>query len=470
MIESRSQPDASEPAERSNEVRSVVDLLSSLINEPSIVDVLGEETALQSRMVYTRTVTIWLLMLQRLGRSLTLSEVVLQMLRFDHGLLPDNKRVRDRTLSRNNSAYDAARKRLPLQTVLDFSSAVCNYLGETSEPVFEDRRVFILDGTTIKLPPTPQLHKAFPPALNQHGESVWPIAQLAVAHELRSGCALLPQVDPKYGPNAVGEVKQCLNIIERLPENAIVMADSNFGIFSVAHACVAARHDFLFRLTAQRFNSLCKKAQLCSEEGNIKTYRLSWRPTTIDRRSAPGLTQATALQCYLHEVPLPNNTLLYLITNLSISGSCAGELYRRRYDVEFDIRDVKVTLDTENIRAKSVSMVMKELMCSIVAFNLVAQFRRQAAKLAKVEPRKLSFTDVWRTFRYDLLYADATSQEQWQEKYTLALIHASRCLLPNRKKPRSYPRKAHYRRPKTTKFSKTLQAQKGSKPPPVEPK
>ena len=61
------------------------------------------------------------------------------------------------------------------------------------------------------------------------------------------------------------------------------------------------------------------------------------------------------------------------------------------YDVEFDIRDVKVTMDAENIRAKSVEMVTKELYNSIVAYNLVAQFRRQAAAVAGVTPRRWRF-------------------------------------------------------------------------------
>jgi hypothetical protein len=51
----------------------------------------------------------------------------------------------------------------------DFSMRGCNYLGSISEPIFDGRRVFILDGTTIKLPPTPTLKEVFPPATNQHG-------------------------------------------------------------------------------------------------------------------------------------------------------------------------------------------------------------------------------------------------------------------------------------------------------------
>ena len=66
-------------------------------------------------------------------------------------------------------------------------------------------------------------------------------------------------------------------------------------------------------------------------------------------------------------------------------------------------RDIKVTMDAENIQAESVVMMLKELFTSIVAYNLIAQFRRQAAKLAGVAPRRLSFTRGWTSFRDRLL-------------------------------------------------------------------
>ena len=111
-------------------------------------------------MVYTNGVTLWMLVLQRLGGGKSLSEVISQVLTHDRDLLPDNKRVRENTLSENSAAYAQARKRLPLETIQEFSNRACNYLGQISEPVIDGRRVFILDGTTITLAPTPVLQEA----------------------------------------------------------------------------------------------------------------------------------------------------------------------------------------------------------------------------------------------------------------------------------------------------------------------
>ena len=140
------------------------------------------------------------------------------------------------------------------------------------------------------------------------------------------------------------------------------------------------------------------------EEGPFhKSYSLIWQPSVKDRKSNPGLPEKAEIEVVIHEVAFDNDSPLYLVTTLEIDAASAAELYSRRYDVEFDIRDLKVTMDAENILAQSVVMVKKELMTSVVAYNLLAQFRPQAAQLAGVQPRRLSFQGVWLSFRDRLL-------------------------------------------------------------------
>jgi hypothetical protein len=342
------------------------------------------------------------------------------------------------------------------------SEEICDRLGEMSPPIIDGRRVFILDGTTITLPPTPALRKAFPPATNQHGESVWPVARLMVANEMQSGCALLPQIDPMYGENNASEAAQAKRIVLKLPANSIVLADAGFGIFSVACHSRAAQHDILFRLSHSRFKALRREAELIDDGPGHKTRHLLWRPSAKDRQSNPDLPADAALDVVLHEVRISEGLTLYFVSSLELHATTAAEIYRRRYDVEFDIRDVKVTMDAENIRAKSVEMVKKELYTSIVAYNLVAQFRRQAARVAKVTPRRLRFKGTWTTFQDHLLLQKPCSMPEWIQRFEAALRSAAKKKHPNRSRPRNYPRKAHARRPKSTKFEKSLRRKKSA--------
>lgn len=417
--------------------------------------------------VYTTMITLWMMTLQRLGGGKTQNAIVKDVLSHSRELLPDNKRLREGSLSETSGAYADARTRLKLETVEFFANRVCDSLIQASPRSSDGRYEFTLDGTTITLAPTAELKAAFPPATNQHGESVWPVALMLVAHEVQSSCALPPEIGAMYGQDNTSEGKLAKRIAKRLPRGSDVLADSGFGIFGVAYPVVGEGHRILFRLTKSRFKALVRQATLIERWEGQSTYQLHWTPSLKDRRSNPDLPEAAALDVLVHEVPLKSETL-YLVTTLQIPSDQATARYARRYDVEHDIRDVKVTLNTENIRAQSVEMVKKELLTSLVAYNLVIQFRRQAAKLADVAPRRLSFTGVWNTFESFLLTKPPCSAPEWTSRYQAALKIASRDKLPHRPS-RSYPRRAHPRRPKSTKFMKQ-QSKQNENPPPEKPK
>ncbi len=275
-----------------------------------------------------------------------------------------------------------------------------------------------------------------------------------------------------YGENNSSEAAQAERVIDRLPHNAMVLADSGFGIFRVAYHCARRAREFAFRLTASRFKSLRKKATLVEDEKGFCTWHLLWQPSPYDLKNNPQLLKDAQVEVFVHEIELEGEKNLVLVSNVEADAASLGALYLRRYDIEFDIRDLKVTMDTENIRAKKLDTVMKELLGSVIAYNLVAQFRRQAAELVSVAPRRLSFSGVWLSFQHHLLYAPAQSFEQWQVTYAAALVSAANRKLPNRRSavadrpnPRSSPRMAHPRRPKTTKFQKSLRKKNKQKPP-----
>jgi len=422
--------------------------------------------------VYTTYLTLWMLILQRLGGGKTLEGVVKEVLANNRDLLPPNKRVQEGTLSQSSAAYSNARQRLELHTVEYLAKRVSDSLIEASPPVYEDLRTFIIDGTTITLAPTAELKEAFPPATNQHGDSVWPVAMLMMAHELQSGCALPPEIGAMYGEHNTSEAEQAKAISQRIPPGSLVLADSGFGIFGVVYHVVSSGRPILFRMTKSRFKSVRRQATLVEDFDGYRTYQACWTPSAKDRRSHPELPEDASVEVFLHEVPLENGETLYLVTTLPMTSTEAGEHYARRYDVEHDIRDIKVVLETENIRAQSVEMVKKELLTSIVAYNLVVQFRRQAAALANVLPRRLSFTRVWDTFASYLLAYGPCDSAAWDARFREALdLTARYSKLPNRP-GRSYPRRAHPRRPKSTKFMK-LQASAATDtrpPPPEKPK
>lgn len=388
--------------------------------------------------IYTPWVVVWLMIHQRLHANASLSEAVGELFRLKEHL-PPNRRITEATLSANTGAYSQARSRLRPEVAEAVSDQVFQTLMAGSAPVWEGRRVFLLDGTTSALASVPGLRKEFPPATNQHRASPWPILHWAVAHELSSACALRPEIGAKYGPEAVSEVTLAIRLLRRLPAHSTVMADRNFGVFTFFQAAQAAGHEVLTRLTEARFRALVRRARL-REPGR---WELLWKPSAAERRKYPELPAEAGVKVELHEIQVTTSEgkplTLFLVSTLPTSGPKLADLYGLRFHVETDIRNVKVVLRMDELRGQSRSMLRKELALGTVAYNLVIQIRRLAARQAGLEPRRLSFSGSWSLVKIVLLQPSRWTAAEFLSNFRLVLRGCAQRKIPNRP-DRQYPR------------------------------
>ena len=395
-----------------------------------------------SRTVYTPWIVSWLMVYQRLSGNLALADALPELAHLSEDLLPDNKRVRERTLSANTGGLARARTRLAFEIAEWASDRVSAALIAQSPPSLGDRRVFLIDGSTLSLAPTDSLRQAFPPAKNQHGESHWPVLRLVTAHDLSSGAALRPEIGQVCGPKAAGEVELSARLIARLPAQSVLIGDRNFGIFAFAWQTRQAGHDILMRLTKSRFQALVRKAKSVGPG----EWELLWKPSSWERGKNPQWPAKAAVPVRLHEVRISETLTLWLVTSLGESAVVLAELYRGRGHVETDLRDLKQTLRLEEIRGRSPEMVRKELAAATIAYNLVVLIRRLASARAEVEPRRLSFRRVWALVRGMLGHSvDGADPARVEQRIDQVLRMAGQCKLPNRP-GRNYPREVIGRR------------------------
>lgn len=412
-----------------------------------------QQFPMRGNAVYTTGVVLWMLVSQRMAPERSLESAVKRLIDTQPDFLPRNKRLTEKTLSNATGGYSRARSRLQRDAAKWFAQRVRDSLIEATPPSFDQRRVYLVDGTTITLAPEPVLRREFPPASNQHGVGVWPVALLVVAHELSSGAALIPSVGAMYGEQAVSETALVRDLFTQMPDDAIVMADAGFGLFAVAWEARQTNRDFVFRLTESRFTALRRRATIVASGQNGTTSSLTWRPSVKERQAHPDLPLEAVIEVRLHEIRIHDTLTLFLVTSLPHPAEELSELYRCRGDVEVDIRNLKVVLNTEHIQARSVEMFHKELLTSLVAYNLVTQFRRQAAALIAQPPRRMSFKSTWTTFNIFLWSSQAKDSSGWRAKYRQALRIATQDKLPNRP-GRSFEREAYARRPKSNQFKK----------------
>jgi hypothetical protein len=403
-----------------------------------------------AQALYTPWVVTWLLVYQRIDNNASLTQAVDELkFRFPPAALPDCRRAQGRRFSSNTGAYSRARSRMELQTAEAVADHVSGTLINAVPSFLGQRRCFVFDGSSVLLPPLPALRQAYPGATNQHGESPFPVLHLAVAHELTCGMALRPEYGPMYGPLAEGEIALSRRLMKRLPENSMVLGDQNFGIFAFAWEATQAGHAALLRLTKRRFNSMVKKARGVGPG----RWELTWRPSACEREKYPQLPADAQVRGWLiaKEIDHPQDgkTQLYLFVTEDLSNEQAAAVYRQRLNVETDIKDLKCTLLLAELQGHSLDMVHKEVALASVAYNLVNQTRRLAAKRAGVQPRRLSFKGVWSIVKaLGLSLLGQTDTHAWLEEFDRALDAAAQRKLPNRKKPRQYDRVVYMRRRK----------------------
>ena len=215
-------------------------------------------------------------------------------------------------------------------------------------------------------------------------------------------------------------------------------------MFAIAWSASQRQHDVLLRLTRQRAEALAGEALTAPGERQI-----CWKTTRFDRCGGPFPEEAAVagrLVCIAAQHSAKER-FLYFFTTLDLSAEALAALYCLRWNVESDLRSIKQTVRLQQLSSRSPEVLEKDFLLALAAYNLVRAVICLAAEKAQVQPRRISFTSVYtlvETFLPDIL--TARTNKQWTHCWQRILSIATAYLLPNRTKPRSYPR-AVWRRP-----------------------
>ncbi len=387
--------------------------------------------------LYQLSVLLWLMIGQHLESPGSLAQAVRGAARGELGrLLPKR---RSRRMSLRTGGYCRARQRLPLalmKPVIQYLTKQLHGLLKEPEPG-PGRPVYIMDGSSLRLPHAPGLVKSYPPASNQHGQSHWPVMRVAVLHEARTGLATEIAYGPMYGPAAVSEQSLIEQLLNYLRAPTLILADRNFGIFATAFAVTRRGCDVLLRLTKARAIPLTG--------GRLRPgtdQSMVWRPSAWDRRQHAELPNAAEVRGRVLVCSLPGfRQPLYLFTTLELPAAEILRLYGLRWNIETDLKSLKQSVHLQPLTVTSEAMIEKDLLAAIAAYNLVRTVICLAARQANLHPRDLSFTHVLYLVRPFApgLWSDADSPKAREELRWL-IRAAATCKLPKRRHRRSFPR------------------------------
>ncbi len=138
---------------------------------------------------------------------------------------------------------------------------------------------------------------------------------------------------------------------------------------------------------------------------------------------------------------------IYLFTTLTLPREQVVAVYGKRWSIETDLRSLKTTIGLNHVAARNESMMEKELLTAVAAYNLVRAVMALAARRHNLAPRQLSFTFVRNVVNASWHRLQSASDgDVYQAEVSRLLDAAAQGVHPKRRKRRTAPRAVWHRR------------------------
>ena len=319
-------------------------------------------------------------------------------------------------------AYCQARKRLPLGVLHRLLEQVAGSVrGATAEASrWLGHRVWVVDGSSFSMPDTPALQAAFGQPAGQRVGCGFPVAKWLALFDVATGMLLRSATAPLRS----GEMARCAGISDELEPGDVVLGDRGFCSYAHLALLVGRGLHAVFRAHQVRiidFTPGRPKATLEWPWANPRRLPHSrwvlahgpadqvvvWskpegRPAWMseaDFAALPGEIMVRELR-YRVEVPGYRTAEVTLVTTLlgasAYPASALADLYFRRWQVEVNFKHMKITMDMDVLRCKTVEGVLKELAMFALAYNLVRSVMAESARARGVAPERISLVDAVR--------------------------------------------------------------------------
>jgi len=300
--------------------------------------------------------------------------------------------------STHTGAYCRARQRLPVQMVCTLARYTGRWVtARAPEPWrWRGRRVRLVDGTTVGMPDTPANQAEYPQPRSQKPGLGFPLCRMVGLVCLGSGAVLNAAIGRYHGKG--GDEQSLLrSILDTLECGDVLLGDAYYATYFLLCTLRERDIDAVFEQYGARQRSTDFRCgqRLGSRDHLIVLEKPTIKPDWMshaDYEQAPdtlavrelrtgGKTSVTTLLC-------PKQT----------GKSALKSLYRSRWHIELDLRNIKTTLGMDRLSCQTPSMAIKEIWVYLLAYNLIRLMMAQAALLADRRPRQLSFkhtVQIW---------------------------------------------------------------------------
>src|SRR5262245_7950996 len=309
-----------------------------------------------------------------------------------------------RPCSAQTGAYCQARQRLPESF---FSSVACSVGRALDEKVerrwlWQGRRVYLFDGTTVTMPDTPDNQAAYPQVYNQKPGLGFPIARLGAITSLACG-AVVNLGFCQYAGKGQGEVSLLRRLWDVLRPGDVLLADRLTANWATIALLQQRGVELVSRLNKAHRKADFRRGRRLGTEDHIVRWAKPTSIRSLDRETYQALPESVTVREVRVRVPQPGfrTRSVVVVTTLLDPRQATKEdlaaLYRARWNAELDLRSIKSAMQMRELRCKAPELVRKEVWAHILAYNLIRTVMAQAAATHDVLPRSISFTGAMQT-------------------------------------------------------------------------
>jgi hypothetical protein len=352
--------------------------------------------------------------------------------------------------SADTGAYCKARERLPesLLYKLVKRSGECLQRNAQSKWLWKGRAVKLIDGSTISMPDTQYNQLEYPQQKMQKKGLGFPIARIVGILSLATGGVVDLAIGPYHGKKS-GEHALLRQLLENFKAGEVVLADAYYCSYFLIATLQTLGVEVVCKLHGARSGQV-KTLKKVGKNDVITRYMKPNRPEWMEKRlydQMPESVEVRHVGVKLNRAGFRTSHFT-IVTTLKDEQMVTSEdllaLYRQRWNVELDLRNIKVTMQMGVLRCKTPSMVRKELWAHLLSYNLIRTMMAESAMRSEISPREISFKNALQTYNtYRLLWMFGT-KIKLESVYQAMLQSISEVRVaqrPNRIEPRANKRR-----------------------------
>ncbi|HVZ34306.1 MAG TPA: IS4 family transposase, partial [Polyangiaceae bacterium] len=295
--------------------------------------------------------------------------------------------------------------------------------------------LFGIDGTTVRVPDSPDNRATFGSQRGRHGDFAgYPQLRVTTLMALRSHQLARVNFGPYQGERALAK-----ELFHHIPERSLTIVDRGFAYPSdlIPIEKMGGERHWLTRARAsqrwtvvERFgkgDALCEMKLGYSARSGRPDFPLLWRFRVLE---------------YKRKGFKPKVLITSLTDPKRYPAKEVVDLYHERWELELGYDEVKTEMleRKESIRSKTPEGVYQEFWGILLAYNLTRAEMLQAARLAQVPPTRISFKSSLHAIKHSLVYFALITPGNLPKVLERLHHEIAGYVLPPRRSHRIYPR------------------------------